>query len=130
LFVKSGTKLTYKRKDDLLYKSARDVVEHFRKMTKLTDDSYQKSRKKTPKLTPHPTKKLQQGGVAPFNVFTPVALGGEYGYQTSASTASASSGKSSSSSKENEGKDTIELIKKLFEQVSQKGLPIDVDGIY
>jgi hypothetical protein len=39
-FAKSGTKVTYKRKDDLLYKSARDVVEHFRKMTKLTDDSY------------------------------------------------------------------------------------------
>jgi len=35
----SGTKITRKRKDDLLYKSARDVVEHFRKMSKMSDDS-------------------------------------------------------------------------------------------
>jgi hypothetical protein len=38
-FAKSGTKITYKKKDDLLYKSAKDTVEHFRKMAKMSSDA-------------------------------------------------------------------------------------------
>lgn len=127
-FVKSGNKITYKKKDDLLYKSARDAVEHFRKMTKLTDDSYQKSRKKIPKLTPHPkgsVKKYQQGGVGPFGVFTPVGLGGEQS-MTTESTAGSSS--RTSSNKDDSGKDMLNLFKDLFSKM--EGLPIDVSSIY
>jgi len=39
IFAKSGTKITHKKKDDLLYKSTKDVVEHFRKMSKLASDA-------------------------------------------------------------------------------------------
>jgi hypothetical protein len=73
-------KITYKKKDDLLYKTARDAVDHFRKMSKMSNDSTLRSRTKKITLIPHPggkTRKYQQGGVAPFGVFTPVAVGGE-----------------------------------------------------
>lgn len=121
-----GMKLTYKQKDDLLYKSAKDVVDHFRKMSKMSNDSTQKSYPKSRyKLVPHPkTRKMQQGGVAPFMVYTPVTLGGETNTQVS------STGNSTSSGKENKGKDTIDLIKSLFQKVSEGGLPVDVNNIY
>lgn len=121
-----GMKLTYKQKDDLLYKSAKDVVDHFRKMSKMSNDSTQKSYPKSRyKLVPHPkARKMQQGGVAPFMVYTPVTLGGETNTQVS------STGNSASSEKNNKGKDTIDLIKTLFQKVSEGGLPIDVNNIY
>ncbi len=121
LSAKSGMKVTYKKKDDLLYKSAKDAVEHFRKMAKMSDDSIQKSRKDPVKLSSYPkSKKMQQGGVAPFTVFTPVALGGETSKQV---TATSSSEKSKSSDKN----ESLELAKSLFRGV--EGLPIDVDTI-
>lgn len=126
-FAASGTKITRKRKDDLLYKSARDVVEHFRKMSKMSDDSTQHSRpKRVFKLNSHPggTRRMQQGGVAPFTVFTPVALGGETSTQVSSTGASTGSKKSSDS----EGKETLDLIKSLFQKI--EGLPIDVNTVY
>lgn len=124
IFVKKGGKVTYKKKDDLLYRSAKDIVEHFRKMTKLAYDSVSK-RPKEIKLISHPkgsTKKYQQGGVAPFLVYTPVALGGE---TTTASGGSTSSTKKSSS--EELGQD---LLKDLFKQLQANGLPSDVNAIY
>jgi hypothetical protein len=38
----------------LLYKSARDVVEHFRKISKMASDSYNRKTPKIEKLAPHP----------------------------------------------------------------------------
>lgn len=124
--LKSGGKVTYKQKDDLLYKTARDAVKHFREMTKLTDNSYQKSRKRVPKLVPHP-KKLQQGGVAPFGVFTPLSMGGEYSQTTEASSTGTRSS-SSKSSADDKGKDLLNLAKDLFSKM--EGLPIDVSSVY
>jgi hypothetical protein len=54
LFAKKGTALEYKKKDDLLYKTARDVVEHFRKMSKYSSDSYNRRPIKIEKLASHP----------------------------------------------------------------------------
>lgn len=128
LFGKQGTKITYKKKDDLLYKSAKDVVEHFRKMTKLSSDAQNRKQPKIEKLTPHPkknTKKYQQGGVAPFTIYKPVALGGETSTQTDTTTAT-----SSKSSKDTEGKETLDLVKSLFKEVLGKGLPVDVNAVY
>lgn len=119
LYAKSGIKFEYKRKEDLLYKSAKDAVEHFRKMAKMSDDSIQKSRKNPIKLTNHPkTKKMQQGGVAPFTVFTPAALGGETSVKTTATSTASEKSKSS---------DSLDLVKKLFQDA--EGLPIDVNLI-
>lgn len=119
LYAKSGIKFEYKRKEDLLYKSAKDAVEHFRKMAKMSDDSIQKSRKNPIKLTNHPkTKKMQQGGVAPFTVFTPAALGGETSVKTTATSTPSEKSKSSNS---------LDLVKKLFQDA--EGLPIDVNLI-
>ena len=126
--LKSGGKVTYKQKDDLLYKTARDVVKHFREMTRLTDNSYQKSRKKVPKLVPHPTKKLQQGGVAPFGVFTPLAMGGEYSQTAEVSSTGTRSSSSSKSSADDKSKDLLNLAKDLFSKM--EGLPIDVSSVY
>jgi hypothetical protein len=53
IYAKSGTKITHKEKDDLLYKSAKDVVEHFRKMIAL-DKRSSKSKNKIERLAPHP----------------------------------------------------------------------------
>ena len=125
IYAKSGTKITHKEKDDLLYKSAKDVVEHFRKMIAL-DKKSSKSKNKIERLAPHPkgsTRKYQQGGVAPFLVYKPIALGGE-------STTSVSTDTSSTKSKNSEGKDTLDLVKSMFEKMLGKGLPVDVNSIY
>jgi len=75
--AKSGTKLTYESNNKYLYKTAKDVVEHFRKMSKMSDDSRLKSRTKPIKLSTHPkgnTRKYQQGGVAPFTIYRPLGM--------------------------------------------------------
>jgi hypothetical protein len=59
LYAKEGTKITKKHKDTsdkFLYKTSRDIVEHFRKMSKMTDDSRIKTLPKPIKLTSHPKK--------------------------------------------------------------------------
>lgn len=127
--AKEGTKLTYKtkRSDNLLYKSARDTVEHFRKMSKMSDDSTQRSRPKSQiKLIPHP-RKMQQGGVAPFTVFTPVAMGGE---RTTSQTSSSlfDLAKGASSKKDDSAKEKLDFVKSLFKEIN--GLPIDVNYTY
>ena len=125
--VKSGGKVTQKKKDDLLYKQVKDSVEHFRKMSKMSSDAQNRKRIKIDKLTSHPkSKKYQQGGVAPFTIYKPIILGGETTTSREYSTSSSSS-KSSSSS---EGKESLDLVKKLFESLVGKGLPIDVNQIY
>jgi hypothetical protein len=61
LSAKSGTKLTSKTSTgDILYKTARDAVEHFRKMYKMTDDSRIRTLPKSErvKLVGHPKSKL------------------------------------------------------------------------
>lgn len=125
LLAKSGIKITHKRKDDLLYKTARDVVEHFRRMSKMSDDSTQRSRTKPIKLSPHPNsaaRKMQQGGVAPFTVFTPVTLGGE-------TTTSSQVTDSARSSKKSDKKNNIlDVIKDLFGKVD--GLYSDTTAVY
>ena len=124
--AKSGTKITTKftTKQDLLYKSAKDVVEHFQRMSKLSLDAQKIRPPKIEKLTSHPkgsTRKYQQGGTAPFTIFTPVALGGSSTTNTQTESTSAT-GKSS-------GKDeTLNVIKDLFKEL--KGLPSDVNGVY
>lgn len=125
-YVKSGGKITHKRKDDLLYKSTRDVVTHFRKMSKIASDAQNRKTPKIEKLTPHP-KKYQQGGIAPFTIYKPIALGGETSrtYETS-SNSSRSSSKSSSSG----GNNDLDLLKKLFEAIQVEGLPSDTNVIY
>lgn len=121
-FAKNGTKIQYKKKDDLLYKTAKDAVEHFRKMTALTDISAHRSRTKKIKLIPHP-KRMQTGGVAPFVVYTPAPLGGESAI-SSQSTSDSTNAKSAKSS----SKDSVDIIKELFKDV--EGLPSDVNGVY
>jgi len=77
--------VSFKKKDDLLYKSARDVVEHFRRMTKLSQDDLNRKPSRIEKLTSHPkgsTRKYEYGGTAPFTVYTPVVLGGESSMST------------------------------------------------
>ena len=127
--AKSGMKITYKKKDDLLYKTARDAVEHFRKMTKMTSDANNRRRIKIEKLTPHPkgnAKKYQQGGVAPFLVYTPAVLGGE----TTTSTQTSSTNTGSSKSSKKEGSDTLDMVKELFKAAQGKGLPSDMNSVY
>lgn len=128
LFAKSGTKFTYKKKDDLLYKSTRDAVEHFRKMSKISSDALNRKRIKVESLAKHPkgsTRKYQQGGVAPFTVYTPVTLGGETGM--SQTTTGSTSTKSSSSGKSTDT-ELLDLMKNLFKEV--RGLPVDVNSVY
>ena len=125
--AKSGTKITHKKKDDLLYKSTRDVVEHFRKMSKLSSDALNRKTPKAEKLVSHPKGKawrFQQGGVAPFTIYKPVALGGETSTQTAVSSSASGSGKSS---KDSEG---LDLMKQLFKSLEVEGIPSDVNGIY
>ena len=122
--AKSGTKITKKKKDDLLYKSTKDVVEHFRKMSKISSDAQNRKTPKIEKLTSHPkgsTRKYQQGGTAPFTVYKPVALGGE------TTTSSQYDTSSTNSSSEKEGQD---LLKELFKALQVEGLPSDVNGIF
>ena len=123
--AKSGTKITHKKKDDLLYKSARDVVEHFRKMSKISSDAQNRKKPKIEKLAPHPkgkTRSYQQGGVAPFTIYKPVALGGETTTSSEASTS-----RTAKSSKDSDG---LDLLKELFKSLQTEGLPSDVNGIY
>lgn len=125
LFAKSGTKITHKKKDDLLYKSTRDVVEHFRKMSKMSSDALNRRPTRIERLTPHPkgkTRRYQQGGVAPFTVYTPLALGGE---TTTSSQTSTSSTKS-----KGEKDETLDMIKELFKSAVGKGLPSDLNSLY
>ena len=134
-YGKEGTKIkvTRKRKEDLLYKSAKDVVEHFQKMSKLSSDAQNRKQPKIEKLADHPkgkTRKYQQGGVAPFTIYTPVALGGETSTSTSSSVSSDGLRSGSKGSKDNSEKETLDLIKELFKQVAGKGLPVDVNTIY
>ena len=130
-YAKSGTKITYKKKEDLLYKSARDVVEHFRKMSKMSSDALNRKQPKIEKLTSHPkgnTRKYQQGGLAPFTIYKPIALGGETTVSSQGSTSGISnSGNGNGKSK---GSDTLDMIKELFKQVAGKGLPSDVNSLY
>ena len=129
---KSGSKLEYKYKDNTdkyLYKTSRDIVEHFRKMSKMTDDSRIRSREKKIKLEPHPrgnTRKYQQGGLAPFTIYRPLGVGGESAVSSQVSSSAGSN--SSSEKKSDKEKDKLDLAKKLFE--SLKGLPVDVNMAY
>lgn len=130
LFAKRGTTLTIKKKDDLLYKSTKDAVEHFRKMSKISSDAHNRRRIKIEKLTSYPraTKKMQQGGVAPFTIYKPIALGGETSF--SQTTASSGINNSQSASSNKEGKDTLDFVKELFKSLQGKGLPNDVNLVY
>jgi len=57
LYAKSGAKITRKdTTDKYLYKTSRDIVEHFRKMSKMTDDSRIKTLPKPLKTSSHPRK--------------------------------------------------------------------------
>ena len=123
--AKEGTKITKKHKDTsdkFLYKTSRDIVEHFRKMSKMTDDSRIKTLPKPIKLTSHP-RKMQLGGVAPFTVYRPLGVGGENAVSTQTSSST-----DSKSSKDTAAKDKLDMIKELFKQV--QGLPIDVSRVY
>ena len=129
--AKSGTKLTYKdNTDKYLYKISKDIVDHFRKMSKMTDDSRIKTLPKSIKLNSSPkTRKMQLGGVAPFHIYRPYGLSGENQFtNTSDLGGGSSSSKSSSSSKDTAAKDKLDMIKELFKSV--KGLPIDVTSVY
>lgn len=122
-YGKRGTKMEYSRDDKYLYKTSRDIVDHFRKMTKITDDSRIRTRGKTVKLSSHP-KKYQQGGVAPYTVFRPVSL---MGPSMGTTTSNGSSAKSTSS-KEDPAKNKLDMVKELFKSI--QGLPIDTDLVY
>lgn len=129
--AKEGMKFTFKSKDDLLYKTARDAAEHFRKMSKISSDAHNRKRIKIEKLTSHPKgnarRKYQQGGAAPFTVYRPATLGGE------TTTSSQTGGTTTSSSKASSGKDkneTLDMVKELFKTVAGKGLPSDVNSLY
>lgn len=122
-YAKSGTKLTYKNNTDkYLYKTSKDIVEHFRKMSKMTDDSRVRTLPKTIKLSSHP-RKMQLGGVAPFTVYRPLGAGGESAISTQTSDST-----SSKSSKDTAAKDKLDMIKELFKSV--QGLPIDASKVY
>ena len=126
-FAKSGTKIEYKDKTaKYLYKTSKDIVEHFRRMSKMTDDSRIRTLPKPIKLSSHP-RKMQMGGVAPFYIYRPYTSGME---QSMSSQVSASGTSSSSSKKDNEGKDKLDMIKELFKAIQGQGLPIDVSTVY
>lgn len=122
--AKSGMKITKKdTSDKFLYKTSRDIVEHFRKMSKMTDDSRIRTIPKPAKLSSHP-RKIQLGGVVPFTVYRPLgAAGGETTTQTS-------TGTDSKSSKDDPAKNKLDMIKEMFKAVQNTGLPIDVNVIY
>ena len=125
--AKEGTKITKKHKDTsdkFLYKTSRDIVEHFRKMSKMTDDSRIKTLPKPIKLPSHP-KKMQLGGVAPFTVYRPLGAGGENAISTQTSSST-----DSKSSKDTAAKDKLDMIKELFKAIQGQGLPIDVSTVY
>ena len=119
--AKSGTKITKKDNfDKFLYKTSKDIVEHFRRMSKMTDDSRIRTMPKPIKLSSHP-RKMQLGGVAPFTIYRPLGVGGE-------TTTQISTGTDSKSSKDTAAKDKLDMIKELFKQV--QGLPVDVSQVY
>lgn len=126
-FAKDGMKIQFKKKDDLLYKTAKDAVDHYRKMVKLTDDSTLKSFKKPLNVIkpPKSTRKYQTGGVAPFTVYTPAPLGGE---TTTSTQASATAGATAKGSSKKDGDSPLDIIKDLFKNL--EGLPSDVNGVY
>lgn len=127
-FVKNGSKITRKVKDDMLYMSTRDVVKHFREMTKLSSDAQNRKQPKIERLTSHPkgsTRRYQQGGVAPFLVYTPITLGGE---TTTSSESNTSNTKASS--KDTSAKDSLDFVKELFKELAGKGLQVDVNTVY
>ena len=124
--AKEGAKITYKKKDDLLYKTAKDTVDHFREMSKLLKRK-RKDKQEIVKLAPHPkgsTRRYQQGGVAPFTVYKPAPLGGETTISSQGSTSS------TKADKVDPKKESLDMIKKLFESVSAHGIPIDASLIY
>ena len=135
LWAKKGSKIKISTKttDDLLYKAARDTVTHFRKMSKMSNDSTLKSRERGFKLTPHPkTPKYNTGGVAPFTVFTPAAVGGSQGVSSEFTDGSGALGLKSSSgekdsSQDKKGKELLDLTKELFNKLD--GLPVDVKTV-
>ena len=127
LYAKSGTKLTYKdNTSKYLYKVSRDVVEHFRKMSRMTDDSRVRTLPKTVKLNSSPKKKLQLGGTAPFTIYRPLGPTGETSFTNTNELGGGSS--KSSSTKDTAAKDKLDMIKELFKSV--QGLPIDVTSVY
>lgn len=129
LYAKSGTKITRKSKDDLLYKTAKDNADHYRKMVKLTSDANNRKRIKIEKLTSHPkgrTRRYQQGGVAPFTIWRPATVGGE----TTTSTETSTSSSRAASSKDSEKSEMLDMVKELFKQVAGKGLPSDANAVY
>ena len=126
MYAKRGTKITFKQKDDLLYKTAKDAVDHFRKMVKMSSDAHNRKPIRAEKLISPPkgtTKKLQQGGVAPFTVYRPAAVGGEQSIQQSIDSSNSSS-KSEKSSKN----EKLDLLKDLFSKL--EGLPSDTNYIF
>ena len=124
-FIKSGSKITYKKDDKLLYKSTKDVVDHFRRMCR----RYPEKERKIQKLAPHPDgkRKYQVGGqfLAPFTIYTPAVGIGESSRTVTQDTGTST--KSSSSSKDTAQKDMLDLIK-MFKDV--KGIKVDVSSIY
>jgi hypothetical protein len=95
-------------------------------MSKISADALAKAKPKPIKLSSHPTRKMQQGGVAPFTVYRPVALGGETVTEAGQVTGNGNNSSKSGNSKDN----TLDLVKKLFESVNGQGLPIDVNSLY
>ena len=126
LFVKSGSKITYKKDDKLLYKSTKDVVDHFRKMCR----RYPDRERKIQKLAPHPgsSRKYQVGGqfLAPFTIYTPAVGLGE-STRTVSQDSTGTSSKAASSSKDTSSKDILDLLK-MFKDL--KGVKVDVSSIY
>jgi len=94
-------------------------------MSKLSSDALNRKGPKIEKLADHPkgkTKKYQYGGVAPFYIYKPVAVGGE-----TSKTTSSSSGSSSSSTKSDTGD---ELLKEMFKALQTDGLPSDTNVLF
>jgi len=50
-YAKEGAKLVNRRSERLLYKTAKDIIDHFRRMSKMTDDSRIRSKDKPLKLS-------------------------------------------------------------------------------
>ena len=126
LYGKQGTKITKKdTTNKYLYRTSRDIVEHFRRMSKMTDDSRIRTMPKAAKMPSHPKKKLQLGGIAPFTVYRPLGVGGETTTQVSQSTDG-----TSKSTKDTTAKDKLDMIKEMFKAVQSTGLPVDVNVVY
>ena len=126
IFGKSGTKITRKeKKDELLYKSTKDAIEHFRKMSKLSSDGLNRRPITIQKLASHPkgnTRRYQQGGVAPFTVYRPIMAGGE--------TTTTTQNDTSNTNGKSKGNDTLDLVKELFKSLQGTGLPSDTNIVY